>query len=91
MSLQYSAGGSIEFIKGTVSISTSLDRRVRRSKPFIQFKSLDADGRFVWHFSLGTEDYWYIALRLICFGLLTGYADQMDRIMPIIDYVRSNT
>ncbi len=38
---------------------------------------------------MGTEDYWYIALRLICFGLLTGYADQMDRIMPIIDYVEA--
>ncbi|WP_034597316.1 PoNe immunity protein domain-containing protein, partial [Acinetobacter sp. CIP 53.82] len=39
--------------------------------------------------SLGTEDYWYIALRLICFGLLTGYADQMSRIMTIIDYVEA--
>ena len=27
--------------------------------------------------------------RLICFGLLTGYADQMSRIMPIIDYTEA--
>ncbi|UIZ97047.1 PoNe immunity protein domain-containing protein [Acinetobacter johnsonii] len=88
MSLQYSAGGDIAFIQELYPYL--LNWTEEYAEIHSQYhQSPEADGRYVWHISLETEDYWYIALRLICFGLLTGYADQMDRIMPIIDYVEA--
>lgn len=88
MSLHYSSGGDIAFIQELSPYL--LNWTEEYAEIHSQYhQSSEADGWYVWHISLGTEDYWYIALRLICFGLLTGYADQMDRIMPIIDYVEA--
>lgn len=88
MSLQYSAGGDIAFIQELYPYLILWAEEY--AEIHTQYhKSTEAEGRYVWHISLGTEDYWYIALRLICFGLLTGYADQMVRIMPIIDYTEA--
>ena len=88
MSLQYSAGGDLSFIQELYPYL--LNWTEEYAEVHSQYhQSPEAGGRYVWHISLGTEDYWYIALRLICFGLLTGYADQMQRIMPIIDYVEA--
>lgn len=88
MSLQYSAGGDIDFIKELYPYLLHWTEEYAETSHLYNL-SPDAGGRYVWHISLGTEDYWNIALRLICFGLLTGYADQMVRIMPIIDYVEA--
>ncbi|ABO11006.2 PoNe immunity protein domain-containing protein [Acinetobacter baumannii] len=88
MSLQYSAGGDIGFIKELYPYLLHWTEEYAETSHLYNL-SPDAGGRYVWHISLGTEDYWYIALRLICFGLLTGYADQMYQIMPIIDYVEA--
>jgi len=38
------------------------------------------------HAALRTEDYWNVALRLLCFGLLTGHASEMPRLMRFLDY-----
>ena len=88
MSLHYSAGGDISFIKELYPYLIHWTEEYAETSHLYNL-SPDADGRYVWHISLGTEDYWYVALRLVCFGLLTGYADQMARIMPIIDYVEA--
>ena len=88
MSLQYSAGGDLNFIKELYPYLLQWMEEYAETSHLYNL-SPDAGGRYVWHISLGTEDYWYIALRLICFGLLSGYADQMNRIMPIIDYVEA--
>ena len=88
MSLQYSAGGDLNFIKELYPYLLHWTEEYAETSHLYNL-SPDAGGRYVWHISLGTEDYWYIALRLICFGLLAGYADQMKRIMPIIDYVEA--
>ncbi len=85
ISLQYSAGGDLSFIKELYPYLLHWSEEYAEASHLYNL-SPDAGGRYVWHISLGTEDYWYIALRLICFGLLTGYADQMKRIIPIIDY-----
>lgn len=85
MSLQYSAGGEIAFIQELYPYLLHWTEEYAETSHLYNL-SPDADGRFVWHVSLGTEDYWYIALRLICFGLLTGHADQMSQIMSVIDY-----
>ena len=88
ISLQYSAGGDLSFIQELYPYLLHWTEEYAETSHLYNL-SPDADGRFVWHISLGTEDYWYIALRLVCFGLLTGYADQMQRIIPIIDYVEA--
>jgi len=49
-------------------------------------ESPDAYGRVCAHVALSTEDYWTVALRLVCFGLLTGNAAQMPRVMALLDY-----
>lgn len=90
VSLQYSAGGDLNFIQELYPYLLHWTEEYAETSHLYNL-SPDAGGRYVWHISLGTEDYWYIALRLICFGLLTGYADQMNRIMPIIDYVEATT
>ena len=79
MSLQYSAGGDLNSIKELYPYLLHWTEEYAETSHLYNL-SPDAGGRYVWHISLGTEDYWYIALRLICFGLLTGYADQMSRI-----------
>jgi len=88
ISLQYSAAGDLNFIKELYPYLLHWTEEYAETSHLYNL-SPDAGGRYVWHISLGTEDYWYIALRLICFGLLTGYADQMNRIMPIIDYTEA--
>ncbi|WP_179999205.1 PoNe immunity protein domain-containing protein [Acinetobacter sp. YH12239] len=88
ISLQYSAGGGIRFIQELYPyILNWMEEYADIHAQYHQ--STEAEGRYVWHIALGTEDYWDIALRLICFGLLTGYADQMNRIMQIIDYTEA--
>lgn len=88
MSLQYSAGGNIAFMQETYSYIVNWTEEYAELHARYH-QSPEAKGRFVWHIALGTEDYWFIALRLICFGLLMGYADQMYRIMPVIDYTEA--
>lgn len=88
ISLQYSAGGDINFIKELYPYLLHWTDEYAETSHLYNL-SPDADGRFVWHIALNTEDYWYIALRLISFGLLTGYANQMGRVMPIIDYTEA--
>lgn len=88
ISIQYSAGGDLEFIKELYPYLLYWTEEYAETSHLYNL-SPEAEGRYVWHISLGTEDYWYIALRLICFGLLTGYADQMSRIMSIIDYTEA--
>lgn len=85
ISLQYSAGGNVEFLKELYSyVPQWLEEYAETSHLFNL--SPEAHGRFVWHIALGTEDYWYIALRMVCFTMLTGYEDQLPSIMAIIDY-----
>ncbi len=88
ISLQYSAGGDLNFLTELYPYILHWTEEYAETSHLYNL-SPDAGGRYVWHISLGTEDYWYIALRLICFGLLAGYADQMKRIMTIIDYTEA--
>jgi hypothetical protein len=48
--------------------------------------SPDAGGHMTPHAALRTEDYWTVALRLTCFGLLSGNAAEMPRVMHFLDY-----
>lgn len=88
LSLQYSAGAEIELL-GTVwpHALTWAEEYAEFSHRFNQ--SPEAYGRVVAHVALRTEDYWIVALRLVCFGLLTGHAREMPRVMAILDYANA--
>ena len=64
MSLQYSAGGDVGFIKELYPYLLHWMEEYAETSHLYNL-SPDAGGRYVWHISLGTEDYWYVALRLI--------------------------
>jgi hypothetical protein len=83
--LQYSAGANVQ------EIATAWPHVLDWAEDYAEFshrfnQSPDAHGRVVAHVALGTEDYWIVALRLVCFGLLTGHAHEMSRTMAILDY-----
>ncbi|KAF1012801.1 MAG: hypothetical protein GAK31_03881 [Stenotrophomonas maltophilia] len=41
------------------------------------------------HVTLRDEEYWIVALRMVCFGILTGNANDMPRVMAFLDYVNA--
>lgn len=85
LSLQYSAGANV------AQIGTAWPHALAWAEEYAEFshrfnQSPDAYGRTVAHVALRTEDYWIVALRLVCFGLLTGHGHAMPRVMAILDY-----
>ncbi|MDR2187952.1 MAG: DUF1911 domain-containing protein [Azonexus sp.] len=85
LSLQYSAGAEVAQMAEVWPYA--LDWAEEYAGFSHRFnESPDAYGRVCAHVSLSTESYWIVALRLVCFGLLTGNASQMPRVMAILDY-----
>jgi hypothetical protein len=85
LSLQYSAGAPIEQIREAwPHVLQWAEEYADFSHRFNQ--TAEAHGRVVAHVALRTEDYWIVALRLVCFGLLSGHGTQMPRVMSLIDY-----
>lgn len=89
LSLQYTAGAPVQQIKELWPIIFEWLQEYANYHDQYN-KSPEADGYQVWHIQLKQEEYWVIALRLICFGLLTGYASYMPKIIEIIDYDEGN-
>ena len=83
--LQYSAGAPVEQIREVWPYAM---RWAEEYAMFHEAHHLDPHnkGGVVPHAALRTEDYWTVALRLLCFGLLTGHAHQMPRVMRFLDY-----
>jgi hypothetical protein len=85
LSLQYSVGADIDQIRQV------WPHALQWAEEYAEFshrfnQSPEACGRIVAHVALRTEDYWIVALRLLCFGLLTGHGSEMARVMAILDY-----
>lgn len=85
LSLQYSAGANVEQIAAVWPYALAWAEEYGSFHERYH-QSPKAEGRMVPHAALRTEDYWIVALRLVCFGLLTGHADQMPRVMKFLDY-----
>lgn len=49
----------------------------------------DAIGWVMPRVDLKSSEYWLTALRLVCFGLLSGHAAQMPRVMAILDFTNA--
>ncbi|WP_454726752.1 MULTISPECIES: PoNe immunity protein domain-containing protein [Cupriavidus] len=85
VSLQYSAGAPAKFF------AEAWPHAMNWAQEYGAFhetfhQSPEAQGSITPHVSLRTEDYWQVALRLTCFGLLTGNASRMPDVMPLFDY-----
>jgi hypothetical protein len=84
VSLQYSAGAPVEQIREVWPYA------MRWAEEFAMFHEAHhrdpKTHQVVPHAALRTEDYWTVALRLLCFGVLTGYANEMPRLMRFVDY-----
>ena len=85
LSLQYSAGAPVEQIREVWPYAL---RWAEEYAMFHEAHHLDPNnhGGIVPHTALRTEDYWVVAIRLLCFGLLTGYVDELPRVMRFLDY-----
>jgi hypothetical protein len=89
LSLQYSAGAEVS------QMAEVWPHALAWAEEYAGFSqrfngSPDAYGRVCAHVALATEDYWIVALRLVCFGLLTGHSDQMPRVMALLDYANKD-
>ncbi|WP_454726750.1 MULTISPECIES: PoNe immunity protein domain-containing protein [Cupriavidus] len=85
LSLQYSAGAPAELF-GEVWPYALVWAEEYAGFHEAYHRSPEADGFVTPHAALRTEDYWIVALRLVCFGLLTNNAAEMPRVMTFLDY-----
>ncbi|WP_454723980.1 MULTISPECIES: PoNe immunity protein domain-containing protein [Cupriavidus] len=85
LSLQYSVGASVELFDEVWPYALLWAEEYGAFDEAFD-KSPEAENYMAPHAALRTEDYWTVALRLTCFGLLTGNASEMPRIMAFLDY-----
>jgi hypothetical protein len=83
--LQYCAGAPVDQIREVWPYAM---RWAEEYAMFHEAHHLDPHnkGGIVPHAALRTEDYWTVAIRLLCFGMLTGYAAELPRVMRFLDY-----
>ena len=83
--LQYSAGAPVEQLAEVWSYSLEWAEEYGHFDALFD-QSPEAGNYMAPHAALRTEEYWIVALRLTCFGLLSGYAHCMPRVMAFLDY-----
>ncbi|NSX06279.1 PoNe immunity protein domain-containing protein [Cupriavidus gilardii] len=84
-SLQYSAGGQLE------DISEVWPHSMAWAEEYADFHEAyhatpEADNQITPHATLRDEEYWIVALRMVCFGILSGCGGDMPRVMAFLDY-----
>lgn len=85
MSMQYSAGAPVE------QVAEVWPHAMGWAEEYAAFHtayhaSPEADQYVTPHTTLRDEEYWIVALRLTCFGLLSGNSQDMPRVMEFLDY-----
>ncbi|MFC7520279.1 hypothetical protein ACFQS6_08925 [Xanthomonas populi] len=90
MSLQYSAGASVAQLAEVWPYALHWAEEYARFDAAYDQSPENISGDIIPHVSLISEEYWIVALRLVCFGLLTGHAAQMPRVMAFIDYANAD-
>ncbi|SOZ20183.1 conserved hypothetical protein [Cupriavidus taiwanensis] len=85
MSMQYSAGAPVE------QIAQVWPYVLRWAEEYAAFHenyhtTPESEGYLTPHVTLRDEEYWIVALRMVCFGLLSGYTPMMPRVMAFLDY-----
>ncbi|WP_144965145.1 PoNe immunity protein domain-containing protein [Pseudomonas sp. DE0010] len=85
LSLQYSAGAPVELFAEIWPCAMEWAEEYAQCHTAYH-DSPESGNHLTPHAALRTEDYWTMALRLTSFGLLTGNAAQMPRVMQFLDY-----
>lgn len=89
MSLQYSAGAPISQLTGIWPYTLAWADEYGAFDKAYDDSPENTSGDRVPHAPLVTESYWIVALRMVCFGILTGNANDMPRVMAFLDYVNA--
>ncbi|WP_312738898.1 PoNe immunity protein domain-containing protein [Stenotrophomonas sp.] len=87
ISLQYSAGAPVQQLADIWPYALEWAEEYGRFDAAYDESPENTSGRRVPHVGLVDEEFWIVALRLVCFGLLTGNAEKMPRVMAFLDYV----
>jgi len=85
LSLQYSAGVTVELFADMWPYAINWAEEFAKNNEAYD-NSPEAGNHMTPHAALRTEDYWTVALRLTCFGLLSGNAAEMPRVIHFLDY-----
>jgi hypothetical protein len=90
MSMQYSAGAPVEQLAEIWPYALEWAEEYAKFDKAYDDSPENTSGDRIPHVTIVDEEYWIVALRLVCFGLLTGHAAQMPRVMAFLDYVNAN-
>ncbi|WP_448134974.1 PoNe immunity protein domain-containing protein [Stenotrophomonas rhizophila] len=89
MSFQYSAGAPVSQLAEVWPYALDWAEEYGDFHEKYHTSVENTSGDITPHVSLISEEYWIVALRLVCFGLLTGHAAQMSRVMAFLDYANA--
>ncbi|MBO4120780.1 DUF1911 domain-containing protein [Cupriavidus gilardii] len=85
MSMQYSAGTDVQCVARVwpFALEWALEYALHHEQ---YHRSPEADNYVTPHASLRDEEYWIVALRMVCFAILSGFGNDMPRVMAFLDY-----
>lgn len=89
MSYQYSAGAPAAQLAEVWPYALDWAEEYGRFHEQYHQSPENTSGDVTPHVALVSEEYWIVALRLVCFGLLTGHGKEMPRVMVFFDYANA--
>ncbi|WP_434026407.1 PoNe immunity protein domain-containing protein [[Pseudomonas] boreopolis] len=89
MSYQYSAGAPVSQLAEVWPYALEWAEEYGRFHEAYHQSPENKSGDRTPHVALEENEYWRAALRPVCFGLLTGHAQEMPRVMAFLDYVNA--
>jgi len=89
MSLQYSAGAPIDQLAEIWPFAMQWAEEYGSFDKTYDDSPENTSGDRIPHAPLVSESYWIVALRMVCFGILTGNANDLPRVMSFLDYVNA--
>ncbi len=89
LSLQYSAGAPVSLLAEVWPHAMDWAEEYAAQHKAYHQSPENRSGDITPHVALVSEEYWIVALRLVCFGLLTGHAQHMPRVMALLDYANA--
>ncbi|MGE8259964.1 MAG: PoNe immunity protein domain-containing protein [Stenotrophomonas sp.] len=89
MSLQYSAGAPVNQLAEIWPYALQWAEEYGAFDKEYDESPENTSGDRIPHAQLVSESYWIVALRMVCFGILTGNANDLPRVMSFLDYVNA--
>ena len=87
--MQYSAGAPAAEIADLWPYVIEWAEEYARFDKAYDDSAENSSGDRIPHVTLRDEEYWMVALRMVCFGILTRNANDLPRVMSILDYVNA--